>query len=71
MAAAHDNLNELIQAVAALPEGERRWCAGVVVAAGQGPEVLTERAFGWAVRYAAYDEATDRGVELPRERWVP
>ncbi|MFI0728426.1 serine hydrolase domain-containing protein [Streptomyces sp. NPDC021225] len=71
VAAAHNDLNELIQAVAALPEGERRWCAGVVVAAGQGPEILAEEAFGWAVRYAAYDEATDRGVELPRERWVP
>ncbi|MEU5641951.1 serine hydrolase domain-containing protein [Streptomyces milbemycinicus] len=58
----------------ALPEGERPWCAGVVVAAGRGPDVLdvlVEEAFGWAVRYAAYDEATDRGVELPRERWVP
>ncbi|MGW3564754.1 serine hydrolase domain-containing protein [Streptomyces sp. NPDC000941] len=71
VAAAHDNLNELIQAVGALPEGERPWCAGVVVAAGRGPDVLVEEAFGWAVRYAAYDEATDRGVELPRERWVP
>ncbi|NUS84726.1 MAG: beta-lactamase family protein [Streptomyces sp.] len=55
----------------ALPEGERPWGAGVVVAAGRGPDVLVEEAFGWAVRYAAYDEATDRGVELPRERWVP
>ncbi|MDW6063274.1 serine hydrolase domain-containing protein [Streptomyces sp. FXJ1.4098] len=55
----------------ALPEGERPWCAGVVVAAGRGPDLLVEEAFGWSVRYAAYDEATDRGVELPRERWVP
>ncbi|MES4908214.1 serine hydrolase domain-containing protein [Streptomyces sp. NPDC000395] len=55
----------------ALPEGERPWCAGVVVAAGRGEEVLVEEAFGWAVRYAAYDEATDRGVELPLEQWVP
>ncbi|MGY0062345.1 serine hydrolase domain-containing protein [Streptomyces sp. LZ34] len=74
MAAAQDRLNplhQLIRDVAALPEGERPWCAGVVVAAGRGPDVLVEEAFGWAVRYAAYDEATDRGVELPRERWVP
>lgn len=72
MAAAHDLLNELIRNVAALPDGERRWCAGVVVAAGQGPDILAEEPFGWAaVRYAAHDEATDHGVELPRERWVP
>lgn len=66
-----DRLNRLIRGVAALPEGERPWCAGVVVAAGRGQDVLVEAAFGWAVRYAAYDAATDRGVELPRERWVP
>jgi CubicO group peptidase (beta-lactamase class C family) len=74
VAAAQDRLNhldQLIREVGALSEGERPWCAGVVVAAGRGPDVLVEEAFGWAVRYAAYDEATDRGVELPRERWVP
>ncbi|MEU1669898.1 serine hydrolase domain-containing protein [Streptomyces sparsogenes] len=70
-AARQDRLNRLIRGVAALPEGERPWCAGVVVAAGRGQDVLVEAAFGWAVRYAAYDAATDRGVELPRERWVP
>ncbi|MER6146344.1 serine hydrolase domain-containing protein [Streptomyces sparsogenes] len=70
-AARRDRFNRLIRDVAALPEGERPWCAGVVVAAGRGQDVLVEAAFGWAVRYAAYDAATDRGVELPRERWVP
>ncbi|WP_435861946.1 serine hydrolase domain-containing protein [Streptomyces sparsogenes] len=71
VAAAQDRFNRLIRGVAALPEGERPWCAGVVLAAGRGQDVLVEAAFGWAVRYAAYDAATDRGVELPRERWVP
>ncbi|MFF7649543.1 serine hydrolase domain-containing protein [Streptomyces sp. NPDC007983] len=49
----------------ALPEGERPWCAGAVVAAGTGAGPLTEGAFGWAVRYARHDR------ELPRGQWVP
>ncbi|WEV29962.1 serine hydrolase [Streptomyces sp. 71268] len=57
--------------MAALPAGERPWCAGVVVLAGQGDRTLVHEAFGWAVRYGAYDEATDRGVELPVGERVP
>nr|WP_055550855.1 serine hydrolase domain-containing protein [Streptomyces sp. NBRC 110028] len=49
----------------ALPEGERPWCAGAVVAAGTGAGPLAEGAFGWAVRYARHDR------ELPRAQWVP
>jgi CubicO group peptidase (beta-lactamase class C family) len=41
------------------------------VLAGRGSVVALHEAVGWAVRYASYDESTDRGVELPRERWVP
>ncbi|WP_335982881.1 serine hydrolase domain-containing protein [Streptomyces sp. CA2R106] len=47
------------------------WCAGAVVVAGRGRVVALHEAVGWAVRYAAYDEHADRGVELPREQWVP
>lgn len=53
------------------PAPAHPWCAGAVVIAGHGPRVLLHEAAGWAVRYAGYDERTDQGVELPRERWVP
>lgn len=39
--------------------------------AGRGPVIALEEAAGWAVRYAAYDAETDRGVELPPEARVP
>ncbi|MBA2948733.1 beta-lactamase family protein [Streptomyces sp. PSKA28] len=66
-----DEMRRLLAEVRALPEGERPWCAGVVVLAGRGPVIAVEEAYGWAERYAAYDPETDTGVELPRERWVP
>ncbi|PWI43256.1 serine hydrolase domain-containing protein [Streptomyces sp. ICBB 8177] len=56
------------------PSGAGRahpWCSGVVALAGRGEDVVCHEAAGWAVRYASYDETTDRGVELPRERWLP
>lgn len=53
------------------PSPVHPWCAGAVVLAGRDARVLAHEAAGWAVRYAAYDAAADRGVELPRERWVP
>ncbi|MFJ2955639.1 serine hydrolase domain-containing protein [Streptomyces sp. NPDC087270] len=55
------------------PDADRPhpWCAGAVVVAGRGRTVALHEAVGWAVRYAAYDEHADRGVELPREQWVP
>ncbi|MFF3762614.1 serine hydrolase domain-containing protein [Streptomyces sp. NPDC001922] len=64
-------LHELVREVRRLPEGERPWCAGAVVLAGRGPVVAVEQAAGWAVRYAGYDAAADRGVELPRGAWEP
>ncbi|MGP3946333.1 serine hydrolase domain-containing protein [Streptomyces sp. 6N106] len=64
-------LTRLLEIVRALPEGERPWCSGVALAAGTASGPLAGESFGWAVRYAAYDERADRGVELPRERWVP
>ena len=33
--------------------------------------IAVEEAAGWAVRYSAYDEVTDTGVELPSEARVP
>ncbi|MGW2695861.1 serine hydrolase domain-containing protein [Streptomyces sp. NPDC001296] len=51
--------------------GERPWAAGAVLLAGRGPVIALEEAAGWAVRYAAYDAETDRGVELPPEARVP
>ncbi|GAA2130394.1 serine hydrolase [Streptomyces synnematoformans] len=46
------------------------WYAGAVVLAGRGRTVALERAIGKAVRYEAYDEATDTGVELPEEQQI-
>ncbi|MFF9632085.1 serine hydrolase domain-containing protein [Streptomyces fradiae] len=53
------------------PSPTHPWYAGAVVLAGRGPVVALHRAVGHAVRYAAYDETTGRGVELPPERRVP
>ncbi|MBY8886335.1 beta-lactamase family protein [Streptomyces sp. PTM05] len=56
------------------PSGTERahpWCSGAVALAGRGDDLLCREAAGWALRYASYDETTDRGVELPRERWLP
>jgi CubicO group peptidase (beta-lactamase class C family) len=53
------------------PDRPHPWCAGAVVLAGRGGTAALHEAVGWAARYAAYDEHADRGVELPRERWVP
>ncbi|MGA4842347.1 serine hydrolase domain-containing protein [Streptomyces sp. G45] len=64
-------LRRLARDVRDLTRGERPWCAGAVVLAGRGPVIAVEEAAGWAVRYAAYDEEADAGVELPPERRVP
>ncbi|MGW1022259.1 serine hydrolase domain-containing protein [Streptomyces sp. NPDC002577] len=64
-------MRRLLAEVRALPLGEPPWCAGVVVLAGRGPVIAVEEAYGWALRYAAYDAEADTGVELPRDRWVP
>jgi len=63
-------IRELAAAVEPTPPA-RPWAAGAVVLAGRGPAVVLHEALGWAVRYTAYDQTCDRGVELPRERWVP
>ncbi|MFD9907064.1 serine hydrolase domain-containing protein [Streptomyces sp. NPDC059063] len=64
-------MRRLVRDVKDLTRGPRPWCAGAVVLAGRGPVIAVEEAAGWAVRYAAYDERADAGVELPPERRVP
>ncbi|MCF3134215.1 serine hydrolase domain-containing protein [Streptomyces olivochromogenes] len=64
-------LGHLVREVHDLTAGEDPWAAGVVVVAGRGPVIAVQEAAGWAVRYAAYDPETDRGVELPRRSRVP
>ncbi|HEX5566821.1 MAG TPA: serine hydrolase [Streptomyces sp.] len=53
------------------PSPAHPWYAGAVLLAGRGRTVALEEGIGHAVRYAAYDEATDTGVELPADRRIP
>nr|WSW71034.1 serine hydrolase [Streptomyces sp. NBC_00995] len=46
------------------------WYAGAVLLAGRGGTVALHRPIGKAVRYAAYDEKTDTGVELPADQQI-
>ncbi|MET9925932.1 MULTISPECIES: serine hydrolase [unclassified Streptomyces] len=46
------------------------WYAGAVLLAGRGGTVALHRPVGHAVRYAAYDESTDTGVEFPVEQQI-
>ncbi|MET8471030.1 serine hydrolase domain-containing protein [Streptomyces sp. NPDC006422] len=66
-----EQLAGLVRDVRALSEGPRPWCAGAVVLAGRGPVIAAEDASGWAVRFSAYDEETDTGIELPPADRVP
>ncbi|MFJ3940334.1 serine hydrolase [Streptomyces parvus] len=47
------------------------WYAGAVLLAGRGGTVALHRPVGKAVRYAAYDEKTDTGVEFPADQQIP
>ncbi|MFE3323514.1 serine hydrolase [Streptomyces sp. NPDC059176] len=53
------------------PSPTHPWYAGAVLLAGRGGTVALHRPIGTAVRYAAYDETTDRGVEFPADRQIP
>ncbi len=66
-----EELRLLVREIRDAVRGVRPWAAGAVVVAGRGPVIAVEEAVGWAVRYAAYDAAVDRGVELPPEARVP
>ncbi|MGW3088375.1 serine hydrolase [Streptomyces sp. NPDC001108] len=46
------------------------WYAGAVLLAGRGGTVALHRPIGMAVRYAAYDETTDTGVEFPPDQQI-
>ncbi|MCX4761512.1 beta-lactamase family protein [Streptomyces sp. NBC_01275] len=61
----------LVRDVVDLTVGDRPWAAGAVVVAGRGPVIAVQEAAGWAVRYSAYDPASDEGVELPPGARVP
>ncbi len=66
------HLDRLVtEAEAFSPLPAHPWYAGAVLLAGRGGTVALHRAIGSAVRYAAYDEKTDTGVELPPERQRP
>lgn len=49
---------------------EHPWYAGAVLLAGRGGTVALHRPIGKAVRYAAYDEKTDTGVEFPADQQI-
>ncbi|MER7518482.1 serine hydrolase [Streptomyces sp. NPDC126499] len=53
------------------PSPVHPWYAGAVLLAGRGGTVALHRPIGMAVRYAAYDEKTDTGVELPADEQIP
>ncbi|WAX81515.1 serine hydrolase [Streptomyces sp. KMM 9044] len=53
------------------PSPEHPWYAGAVLLAGRGNTVALHRPIGMAVRYQAYDEKTDTGVEFPADRQIP
>ena len=53
------------------PSPKHPWYAGAVLLAGRGGTVAVHRPIGMAVRYAAYDEKTDTGVEFPPDRQIP
>ncbi|MFD3840394.1 serine hydrolase [Streptomyces sp. NPDC058642] len=53
------------------PSPKHPWYAGAVLLAGRGDTVALHRPIGMAVRYAAYDEKTDTGVEFPPEDRIP
>lgn len=53
------------------PSPEHPWYAGAVLLAGRGGTVALHRPIGMAVRYSAYDEETDTGVEFPAGQRIP
>ncbi|MFF8840780.1 serine hydrolase [Streptomyces sp. NPDC015130] len=53
------------------PSPTHPWYAGAVLLAGRGGTVALHEPIGSAVRYSAYDEKTDTGVELPPGERVP
>ncbi len=52
------------------PSPKHPWYAGAVLLAGRGGTVALHRPIGKALRYSAYDEKSDTGVELPAGRQI-
>ncbi|MEU6660130.1 serine hydrolase [Streptomyces sp. NPDC046821] len=52
------------------PSPKHPWYAGAVLLAGRGGTVALHQPIGMAVRYAAYDDKTDTGVEFPAEQQI-
>lgn len=52
------------------PSPKHPWYAGAVLLAGRGGTVALHHPIGKAVRYSAYDEKTDTGVEFPADRQI-
>ncbi|MDN0199095.1 serine hydrolase [Streptomyces sp. S.PNR 29] len=53
------------------PSPKHPWYAGAVLLAGRGGTVALHRPIGMALRYRAYDEKTDTGIELPADQQIP
>ncbi|WP_432042320.1 serine hydrolase [Streptomyces cadmiisoli] len=53
------------------PSPKYPWYSGAVLLAGRGATVALHEPIGMAVRYAAYDETTDTGVEFPADQQIP
>uniref|UniRef100_UPI000D1CE7DC serine hydrolase domain-containing protein n=1 Tax=Streptomyces viridosporus TaxID=67581 RepID=UPI000D1CE7DC len=53
------------------PSPQHPWYAGAVLLAGRGGTVALHEPIGMAVRYRAYDEESDTGVEFPAEQQIP
>ncbi|MFD4523536.1 serine hydrolase [Streptomyces sp. NPDC058470] len=52
------------------PSPKHPWYAGAVLLAGRGGTVALHQPIGMAVRYAAYDEKSDKGVEFPAQQQI-
>lgn len=53
------------------PSPAHPWYAGAVLLAGRGGTVALHEPIGMAVRYRAYDEKTDTGIEFPADQQIP
>ncbi|TLS45166.1 serine hydrolase [Streptomyces montanus] len=53
------------------PSPKYPWYAGAVLLAGRGGTVALHQPIGTAVRYSAYDEKTDTGVEFTADQQIP
>ncbi|QOV33676.1 serine hydrolase [Streptomyces ferrugineus] len=65
-----DHLRRLVTDAEAFlgPSPTHPWYAGAVLLAGRGGTVALHQPIGMAVRYRAYDEETDTGVEFPADQ---